>query len=149
MTGIGGDAFALFYSAGPKAAVHAINGSGRSAEGATLEDVCRDLGITDRVHGSIPTKSALSVTVPGAAAAWADMVEKFGSGTLSLKDVLAPAIEMAEDGVAVSELASYYVGLPHCTPIGLSFAARALTPYPESGWRARQNSGAGRTGLSC
>jgi gamma-glutamyltranspeptidase/glutathione hydrolase len=117
MTGIGGDAFALFYSTGPGASVHAVNGSGRSAIGATLDGVCQDLNITDRVHGSIPTTSALSVTVPGAAAAWVDVVERFGSGKVSLGEVLAPAIEMAEEGVAVSELSSYYVG--------------PLTPFPE------------------
>lgn len=112
MTGIGGDAFALFYSAGLGAGVHAVNGSGRSAAGVTLDGVCRDLNIADRVHGSIPTTSALSVTVPGAAAAWVDVVASFGSGKVSLAEVLAPAIEMAEEGLAVSELASYYVGKP-------------------------------------
>ncbi|KAK3682843.1 nucleophile aminohydrolase [Podospora appendiculata] len=107
MTGIGGDAFALFYDA-KTAKVHALNGSGRSAAGATLEDVCRDLKIVDRVYGAIPNTSALSVTVPGAAAAWVDIVEQFGSGVVSLAQVLAPAIELAEEGCAISEIASYY-----------------------------------------
>ena len=108
MTGIGGDAFALFYAAKEKK-VHALNGSGRSSASATLEDVCRDLSITDRVYGTIPTSSALSVTVPGAAAAWVDLVEQFGSGAVSLTDVFAPAIELAENGCPISEMASYFV----------------------------------------
>lgn len=108
MTGIGGDAFALFYNAKTKM-MQALNGSGRSAQGATLDDVCRDLKITDRVYGTIPTSSALAVTVPGGAAAWADIVEHFGSGSVSLEQVLAPAIELAEEGCAISEIASYFV----------------------------------------
>ena len=46
----------------------------------------------------IPAKDLNSVTVPGAAAAWVDTVEKLGSGKLSLADVLAPAIDLAENG---------------------------------------------------
>lgn len=111
MTGIGGDAFALFYNSKEKK-VHALNGSGRSAESATLDDICRDLSITDRVYGAIPTSSALSVTVPGAAAAWTDIVQHFGSGALSLAEVFAPAIELAENGCPISEIASYYVRIP-------------------------------------
>ncbi|KAK0616443.1 nucleophile aminohydrolase [Immersiella caudata] len=107
MTGIGGDAFALFYCNKEKK-VNALNGSGRSAASATLEDVCRDLCITDRVYGTIPTPSALSVTVPGAAAAWVDLVEQFGSGAVSLADVFAPAIQFAENGCPISEIASYF-----------------------------------------
>ena len=108
MTGIGGDAFALYYEARTKQ-VHAVNGSGPSATEATLHGICEDLGITDRIHGSIPTTSGHAVTVPGAAAAWVDLVTGFGSGKLSLAHVLAPAIELAEEGFAVSELSSYYV----------------------------------------
>ncbi|KAB5559731.1 nucleophile aminohydrolase [Coniochaeta sp. 2T2.1] len=107
MTGIGGDAFALYYEAQTKK-VQAVNGSGPSAAEATLEGICGDLGITDRIHGSIPTTSGHAVTVPGAAAAWVDIVTEFGSGRLSLTQVLAPAIELAEEGFAVSEVASYY-----------------------------------------
>ncbi|KAK0644099.1 nucleophile aminohydrolase [Cercophora newfieldiana] len=107
MTGIGGDAFALFYGSKDNK-VYALNGSGRSAESCTLEHICRDLSIADRVYGTIPTSSALSVTVPGAAAAWVDIVERFGSGAVSLAEVLAPAIELGENGCPISEIASYY-----------------------------------------
>jgi gamma-glutamyltranspeptidase/glutathione hydrolase len=108
MTGIGGDAFALYYEAATRK-VHAVNGSGPSPAEATLEAICKDLGVTDRIYGSIPTTSGHAVTVPGAAAAWVDVVAGFGSGKLSLAQILAPAIELAEDGFAVSELSSYYV----------------------------------------
>lgn len=34
----------------------------------------------------------------GAAAAWVDTVEAFGSGRLSMAEVLKPAISLAEEG---------------------------------------------------
>ncbi len=64
MTGIGGDAFALFYEAGAKK-ITAVNGSGRSAASATLEDICSDLKVFDPIFGTIPVTSPFSVTVPG------------------------------------------------------------------------------------
>ena len=45
--------------------------------------------------------SALCVTVPGTAAAWEAATERWGKK--SLREVLAPAIELAEEGVPVSE----------------------------------------------
>lgn len=108
MSGIGGDAFALFYDHESKQ-VHSLNGSGRSAANATVDDICRDLKIDDRTYAVIPTTSAHAVTVPGGAAAWADVVEQFGSGRVTLAQVLAPAIEMAEGGCPISEIASYHV----------------------------------------
>lgn len=111
MTGIGGDAFCLFYDAKAKK-VHALNGSGRSPAAATVEDICRDLKISDRIYGAIPNTSILAVTVPGAAAAWLDIIEVFGSGKMDASQVLAPAIRMADEGVPVSEISSYYVR-PH------------------------------------
>lgn len=113
MTGIGGDAFCLFYRAKTRR-VHALNGSGRSPANASLHDVCRDLNITDRSSGSIPNTSIHSVTVPGAAAAWLDIVDKYGSGELTASQVLAPAIQMAEEGVPISEISSYNVSISHC-----------------------------------
>lgn len=110
MTGIGGDVFCLFYEAKTKK-VHALNGSGRSCAQATLDDICDDLQITDRIFGAIPNTSIHSVTVPGAAAAWLDVVENFGSGKTSMKEVLRPATQMAKTGFPVSEISSYYVGL--------------------------------------
>ncbi|KAI9671937.1 MAG: hypothetical protein M1817_002332 [Caeruleum heppii] len=106
-TGIGGDMFCLFYSANTKK-IRALNGSGRSASNATLEQIRRDLKIPDGKNGSIPMDSVHSVTVPGAAAGWTDVVEKLGSGKVSLQEVLMPAIELGEEGFPVSELASSF-----------------------------------------
>lgn len=107
-TGIGGDLFCLFYDAKSRK-IRALNGSGRYAANATLADIRKDLGLGPNEQGAIPERSALSVTTPGAAAGWVDTVEKFGSGRLSLEQVLTPAIELAEEGFPVSEISSYYV----------------------------------------
>ncbi|KAJ7225634.1 gamma-glutamyltranspeptidase [Mycena pura] len=100
--GIGGDAFCLFYDAKTKT-VKALNGSGHSPQKLTLEYV-RKRGLTGT---SIPLTDLNSVTVPGAAAAWVDTVEHFGSGNLTVADVFEPAIRLAEEGVPVSELHSF------------------------------------------
>ncbi|KAJ3885429.1 gamma-glutamyltranspeptidase [Lentinula edodes] len=100
--GIGGDAFCLFFDAKTKQ-VKALNGSGHSPVKLTLE-YARSRGLTGR---SIPTSDLNAVTVPGAAAAWVDTVKHFGSGSLSVADVLAPAIRLAEEGVPVSEIHSF------------------------------------------
>ena len=108
-TGIGGDMFCLFYNAETKK-VSAMNGSGRSAAGGSLEQVQHDLGSESRTPGAkIPTASVHAVTVPGAAAGWVDTVEKFGSGKLSLEQILTPAIKLGEEGFPVSELAASFV----------------------------------------
>ncbi|KAF9891936.1 hypothetical protein FE257_002899 [Aspergillus nanangensis] len=106
-TGIGGDMFCLFYDAKTKK-VHSLNGSGRSPANATLETVRKDLKAGPNDSGCIPMTSVLAVTTPGAAAGWVDTVEKFGSGKVSMEQILLPAIEMGEQGFPVSELSSNY-----------------------------------------
>jgi gamma-glutamyltranspeptidase/glutathione hydrolase len=106
-TGIGGDLFCLYYDAKTKK-VSALNGSGRSGEKETLEQIRKDLKIPDGETGHIPMDSVHAVTVPGAAAGWVDVVERFGSGKVTLAEVLEPAIELAEKGFAVSELSASF-----------------------------------------
>ena len=99
--------FCLYYDAKTKN-IHALNGSGRSPKNSTLERVRKELGVTGKT-GSIPMLSALSVTVPGAAAGWCDTIAKFGSGKLTMEQILMPAIELAEQGFPVSEFSSHGV----------------------------------------
>ncbi|KAF2130588.1 acylase ACY 1 [Dothidotthia symphoricarpi CBS 119687] len=106
-TGIGGDLFCLFYEAKTKK-VHAMNGSGRSGANVTLDRIRKDLNIKDGEDGQIPMMSVHTATIPGAAAGWVDCVERFGSGKVSLEEVLAPAIELAEKGFPVSELSATF-----------------------------------------
>ncbi|KAF3760783.1 gamma-glutamyltranspeptidase [Cryphonectria parasitica EP155] len=116
-TGIGGDMFCLYYNAATST-VHALNGSGRSGSRCTLSQLRSDLGLPaednasapDHQYAKIPMSSVHAVTVPGAAAGWADTVARFGSGRLSLAQVLAPAVALGEEGFPVSELVAHYWG---------------------------------------
>jgi gamma-glutamyltranspeptidase/glutathione hydrolase len=99
-TGIGGDMFALFYSAETKQ-VTALNGSGRAPAALTLEQLARD-GFRDE----LPPFHAHTVTVPGACAGWFDLIEKHGS--LAMPEILAPAIKLADEGFPVAPLTSYF-----------------------------------------
>ncbi len=93
MNGVGGDAFALFYD-GATGGVHGLNGSGRAGGRATPAFFAGQ-GLAE-----IPETGPLSVSVPGAVAAWHDAHSRFGS--LPFSDLLAPAIRYAEDGFPVS-----------------------------------------------
>ena len=92
--GIGGDAFALVYSAKSNR-ISALDASGRSPYAAT-PDVYSQLGIQ-----SMPQKGIHSVTVPGAVHGWGSLLDKFG--TIPLGELLQPAIELAEEGFPVIE----------------------------------------------
>lgn len=108
-TGIGGDMFCLFYDAKTKK-ISALNGSGRAPAANTLASVRQDLGFQDdEVGKKISSDHVHAITVPGAAAGWVDTVEKFGSGNLTMEQILAPAIEMGEKGYPISEYAAAYV----------------------------------------
>ena len=47
------------------------------------------------MHILTPQMHGMSVTVPGAAAAWEDTLSHFGSGKISLAEALKPAIDIA------------------------------------------------------
>jgi len=83
-TGLGGDAFALYYE-GKTRQVYALNGSGRAPRALTLERLQKE-----GLGSSLPTDHPYTITVPGAAAAWCDLVERFGR--LPLAKVLEPAV---------------------------------------------------------
>ncbi len=93
-TGIGGDCFALYWDARSRQ-VTALNGSGRAPAGASIQEL-RRLGYTQ-----MPRFTGHAVSVPGTVAGWADLLERHG--TMSLADVLAPAIRTAEEGYPVTE----------------------------------------------
>jgi gamma-glutamyltranspeptidase / glutathione hydrolase len=100
--------FCLFFDAKTRN-VRSLNGSGRSNANLDLKELKKDLKIGEGKAGNIPTTSVHSITVPGAAAGWVDCVDRFGSGKVSLEQILAPAIKLAEEGFPVSELSSYFV----------------------------------------
>jgi gamma-glutamyltranspeptidase/glutathione hydrolase len=91
-SGIGGDAFILIYRAKTNEVVF-INGGGWAPKRATLEFF--------QSKGGIPLDGPLSPVVPAAPAALLQALGKYGK--LKREQVLAPAIELAERGFAVSE----------------------------------------------
>ncbi len=98
-TGMGGDAFLLFYEA-ETGLVAVIDGSGGAPEGVTVEKL-RDLGLSE-----MPERGGLTVTVPGAVRLWEDAVNRFGNQPLAR--LLEPAWELAENGHPVAEVVARY-----------------------------------------
>ena len=97
-TGVGGDVFALVWSA-RAGKVYALNASGRSAAAADA-DALRVAG-----YSGIPDDSAYAITVPGAVSGWQALLDRFGN--MGMADVLRPAINYAEDGYPVSEMVAF------------------------------------------
>ena len=95
MTGLGGDVFAIFWSARDRR-LGGLDASGRSGALATPEALLAR-GLLD-----VPYRGAGSVTVPGALSGWTALLE--GYGRLSLSEALAPAVELAENGFPVSPI---------------------------------------------
>jgi gamma-glutamyltranspeptidase/glutathione hydrolase len=84
-TGLGGDLFAVVRRAGGE--VLGLDAAGPAPSDATPAPPARS--------------GPRSVTVPGAVAGWAALVERFG--TLGLDRLLAPAIKFARTGVAAGQ----------------------------------------------
>jgi gamma-glutamyltranspeptidase/glutathione hydrolase len=100
-TGIGGDMFALYFDADSKR-VTALNGSGRAPSDLSLDRLKKEGLLAD----ALPPFHAHTVTVPGACAGWCDLNARHGS--LSMADILAPAIRLAEEGFPVAPLTAYF-----------------------------------------
>ena len=97
MTGIGGDCFVIYA---PKSgAPVALNGSGRTPAKT-------DLAVTmaKGAKSLVPT-SIEGVTIPGAIDAWCRLSAAYGSK--SLDEILAPAIDAAENGFRVTPRVAY------------------------------------------
>lgn len=90
--GLGGDVFMLIYDA-KSGKLYGLNGSGRSAQMASIERY-RELGYT-----TMPTLGIHAVTVPGCVSGWDAAMQRFGR--LGLAQALAPAIAYAEEGFAI------------------------------------------------
>ncbi len=103
-TGIGGDMFALIWHKNERKVV-ALNGSGRQAAGANVDDV-RKAGFD-----SIPNDhdgSHFAVSVPGTVHGWETALNQYGR--MTLREVLQPAIDYALNGYAVAEVIAHNWG---------------------------------------
>jgi len=101
MTGIGGDLFAIVWSARDRT-LHGLNASGRSGSLMTRDALV--------ARGRTGISGAEAITIPGALSGWAALLEKFG--TLTLSQALAPAIRIAEEGFPVTPvIAGDWAGL--------------------------------------
>jgi gamma-glutamyltranspeptidase / glutathione hydrolase len=95
MTGIGGDMFAIIWSAKEKRLI-GLNASGRAGSLMTRAELAKR-GRTSRVQRGVE-----SITVPGALAGWEALLKKYG--TMSLAQAVQPAIEYAENGFVITPI---------------------------------------------
>ena len=115
-TGIGGDAFLLYYRAADQR-IYGVNGSGRCPRRLTL-DALRQRGIE-----GVPAKGWGSVTVPGAIDAFAEVLQRHGR--LGLAEAVEPAYMYAREGFPVSEIIAEQ--WQHDAPLLSQHAASART----------------------
>lgn len=97
--GVGGDLFAIIWDAKTKQ-LYGLNASGRSPKSLTI-DYFKKNKIT-----AIPSYGPLPVSVPGCVDGWFELHKRFGQ--IKMEEVLAPAINYAENGFPLSELIAYY-----------------------------------------
>jgi gamma-glutamyltranspeptidase / glutathione hydrolase len=94
---IGGDSFALHYSAADRK-VYGMNSAGW-APAAWTPEYFSSRGYNAQT--GMPDQGIDSATVPGAVAGWEQLLKRFGRK--SFASVLQPAIELAEQGFGVTE----------------------------------------------
>jgi gamma-glutamyltranspeptidase / glutathione hydrolase len=99
--GIGGDAFALVWDP-LRRQVTGLNGSGASPLGLSL-----DTARSRARKGLLPPLGAVTVSVPGAVAAWWDLHQAYGR--LPWRWLFKPAIELAIEGHPVAQTVAYYL----------------------------------------
>jgi len=92
--GIGGDLFAIVYDA-KSGKYYGLNASGWAAAAQSVERL-REKGLRE-----MPGRGIEPVTVPGSVDGWQKLLDRFGKKKMN--EVLAPAIQVAEDGYPVTE----------------------------------------------
>jgi len=93
--GLGGDLFAMVWDP-VTAKLYGLNGSGRAPLALTPDKVPAEK------DGTIPVYSVYSWTVPGCADGWFELHKRFGR--LPMKELLAPTIAYAREGVPVPQI---------------------------------------------
>jgi gamma-glutamyltranspeptidase/glutathione hydrolase len=124
-TGVAGDLFAVIYVAKEKK-LHVLNASGMAPSGATLAHYdALGYRADPRNWGpgsGMPGHGILTVTVPGSAWGWQEVLTRFGK--LTFKEVLQPAIDYADNGFPVSQRIAHDWQLPPALPLEECCTAR-------------------------
>ena len=107
LCGLGGDVLAMV--APPGSPPEALLSVGRAGAGSDPQRLRREGMTTMPVRGDIR-----SVQVPGAVDGWLALHERYGR--LALDEVLAPAVELAEEGFSASILLALASHLVHTLP---------------------------------
>ena len=132
MCGLGGDGFAVIYDA-RRQEVLGLNGSGVVASGATREHY------TSQDRRLMPLAGVHSVGVPGAVAFYETIWKRWG--TMPWAELWAPAIVLAEDGVAITAWVSRWFAeradaLRHFPESARLFLPGGRPPVPGERWAA-------------
>ena len=122
--GIGGDVYAMLWDV-KQGKVVGLAGSGRSPRGLSLETVR-----SRAVNNALPPLGAISVSVPGAVDGWWTLHQRYGK--LKWAELFEPAIDLAEQGVPVPEMISWYI-------------RRNLAAFVRSGSRVEETANAVKT----
>jgi gamma-glutamyltranspeptidase/glutathione hydrolase len=94
-TGIGGDLFAIVYSAKDKK-LYSLASSGWAPKGWTADYFKSKLGVDE-----VPGEGINSAVIPGTVSGWDALMDRFGSKDLD--EVLEPAADYAEEGFPIHE----------------------------------------------
>ena len=105
-TGLGGDVFALYRTADDE--IGGLRSCGGAPDEATIENVRDSIADSDAdpADAEMPFTGPHTVTVPGTARGWEATISELGS--LTLADVLEPAIEYATEGYPVSPVIAHH-----------------------------------------
>ena len=95
MTGMGGDMFAILWDASSGRLV-GLDASGKSGSNINVAALLAE------EEPSVPGSGPRSVTVPGALSGWSALIQEYG--TMTLADILAPAIRIANTGFPVTPI---------------------------------------------
>ncbi|MFN7922825.1 MAG: gamma-glutamyltransferase [Bryobacteraceae bacterium] len=110
--GIGGDAMLLVFDS-KSAQPYSVNAEGAAPKLATID------WYKANAQGKLPdSETLLAGSVPGVVDAWYTLLDRWG--TMSFAQVLAPAIDMAENGFPLND------------SLARAFASKKLAKYPTS-----------------
>src|SRR5262245_29663281 len=130
--GLGGDAFVVLHDAKRREMV-AFNGSGVAGARATADYYA------SRGHRTMPLKGVHSISVPGAVSVYEALWQRYC--TMPWAELWAPAIRLAEDGLAITAYISARIAdeaetLPRYPHSAAQYLPGGRAPAPGERWAA-------------